>query len=339
MFIFRADGNSTIGMGHIMRCFSIADCLREKGKKSCFLVSKDSDFSRVQALGFPVLRLQREDSHGWSSEEAAYILSAYDVDAVILDSYRVVPEDFSRLKAVAPLYYIDDLWAFDYDADAIINYNIEADEDFYFPTEHPGRKLYLGPSYFPMRKEMLPSHPGRLRSGVKSVLITTGSTDPCQISRNILQWIDPAEYPDISFGVLLGAFYETEYISEFETLFSPQNNVSFLTWGQNMKHLYESTDLMIAPGSTMVYEALTFGISCISYCFAENQLSQCLAMDAKGTVPFIGDFRQDKHSLMAQKLRRLFRESLSLPQRGVHRTVNPFCPDGKGAVRIAEILL
>lgn len=338
MFIFRTDGNSTIGMGHIMRCFSIADCLKDIGKESCFLISADSDLPRIQALGFPVFQLQGENSQGWSSEEAARLLSNYDVDAIILDSYRVTSEDFSRLKAVAPLCYIDDLWAFDYAADVIINYNVEAEEGFYFPTLYPNRKLYLGPSYFPMRKEMLPSHPKESGSQIEKVLITTGSTDPYHTSETILQWIDPDKYPDISFHVLLGAFYEASYISELTSLFSGQNNVSFLPWGQNMKKLYAETDLMISPGSTMIYEALISDVSCISYCFADNQMTQCVAMDEKGIVPYIGDLRHDDSALLSQKTSRLFQNSLK-QQCEVHRKVRQIHMDGKGAARIAEILV
>lgn len=339
MFIFRADGNSSIGMGHIMRCFSIADCLKDMGKESCFLISADSNLPRMQSLGFPVLQLQQEHSQGWSSEEAAQLLSNYQVDAIILDSYRVGPEDFTRLKAVAPLCYIDDLWSFDYAADAIINYNIEAEESFYFPTLYPDRKLYLGPSYFPMRKDMLPSHPKKPHAPIKNVLITTGSTDPYHISEIILQWISPSKYPDISFHVLLGAFYEADYVSGLSDLFSGQDNVSFLSWGQNMKELYATTDIMISPGSTMIYEALISGVLCISYCFADNQMTQCTAMSEKGIVPYIGDFRQDDSALMAQKTNLLFQSSLRKQQCEMSRKIGQFHLDGKGAERIAEILI
>ena len=42
MFMFRADGNSQIGSGHIMRCLSIADAgRRDAGQDSLFVLAGD----------------------------------------------------------------------------------------------------------------------------------------------------------------------------------------------------------------------------------------------------------------------------------------------------------
>ena len=38
MIAFRTDGDSRIGMGHIMRCLSIADAARRRGEDCIFSV-------------------------------------------------------------------------------------------------------------------------------------------------------------------------------------------------------------------------------------------------------------------------------------------------------------
>ena len=45
MIAIRADCNSEIGMGHVMRCLSVADSLKTLGEEVCFIVSKDTDTS------------------------------------------------------------------------------------------------------------------------------------------------------------------------------------------------------------------------------------------------------------------------------------------------------
>lgn len=337
MYFFRADGNSKIGMGHIIRCSSIAGYLRDAGKEVCFLISADSDFSRIHALGVPTYQLAQPDSHGWSAAEAAQIMRDMGAEAIILDSYRVTPDDFSQLKTVAPLCYIDDLWAFDYDADIIVNYNIEAEKEFYFPTRYPNRRLYLGPAFFPLRKEMCPCASDRRNDSVKNILLTSGSTDELHIIKDLLYWLEPSRHSELSFQVLLGAFYDTDYAAELKALFSCHSNVSFLPWGQDMKTLYLNTDLMISPGSTMLYEALILGVSCISYCFVENHLTQCKAMAEKGLAPYIGDFRREPRTELAMRAKELFESALTAAHTAAP-AVSQFHLDGMGARRIAGLL-
>ena len=62
---------------------------------------------------------------------------------VILDSYRVDYLSMDAIKNVAKLVYIDDLAAFDYPVNAIINFNIEANKQMYTAVKEEQRKKIL----------------------------------------------------------------------------------------------------------------------------------------------------------------------------------------------------
>ena len=54
MFYIRADGNTQIGMGHVMRCLSIAEAAADLGErcKSVFLTADDECRSLIEERGF-----------------------------------------------------------------------------------------------------------------------------------------------------------------------------------------------------------------------------------------------------------------------------------------------
>ena len=52
MFYIRADGNEKIGMGHIMRCLTIADAIKAEGEEVCFLVADEKPVKVIEDRGF-----------------------------------------------------------------------------------------------------------------------------------------------------------------------------------------------------------------------------------------------------------------------------------------------
>ena len=52
MILIRADGNTAIGTGHIMRCLSIADALREKGQTVLFVTADEHMQETIGRRGY-----------------------------------------------------------------------------------------------------------------------------------------------------------------------------------------------------------------------------------------------------------------------------------------------
>ena len=52
MFYIRADGNEKIGMGHIMRCLTVADALRKQGEEVLFLTADEKPVKFIEERGF-----------------------------------------------------------------------------------------------------------------------------------------------------------------------------------------------------------------------------------------------------------------------------------------------
>ena len=186
MFLFRADGNSSVGAGHVMRCLSIADAARDRGIECAFVTAGDEFDGIITARGYRDIALGT-DYKDMDSEllRMARIVEDEHPAAVFVDSYFVTTEYLNALKRMVnhvsdasmaisdevsvdtdhempaehsgggKLIYIDDVLSFPYPCDILLNYNIYADEgeyrNLYKGTVLP--ELLLGTTYAPLRKE------------------------------------------------------------------------------------------------------------------------------------------------------------------------------------------
>ena len=197
--------------------------------------------------------------------------------------------------------------------------------------------MYLGVDYFPLRKEFCDEDNHSISYAVKSVLITTGSTDSKCVCLKILETLSDRN-DGICFDVLLGCFFEDDYVAKLRLYASQRKNVKLITWGQNMAKLYKQEDIVIAPGSTTIFEALSMNVPCLSFEFIENQHEQCLEMDKRELVPYVGNltiFGLEEE----RKLLSLFKEELRYETRlKQSKRFSALC-DKCGASRIANLLL
>ena len=112
MIAFRADGNSKIGSGHIMRCLSIADAASFINEECSFIMAS-SDFSdMVDSRGYKHYELGT-DYRNMEIENLAPILERIKPSIVVVDSFSVTPKYLNLLHTYCTkqgiiLAYIDD---------------------------------------------------------------------------------------------------------------------------------------------------------------------------------------------------------------------------------------
>ena len=51
MILFRTDANQNVGAGHVMRCLSIADAVRNRGEECLFVTAEDSFSAEIRRHG------------------------------------------------------------------------------------------------------------------------------------------------------------------------------------------------------------------------------------------------------------------------------------------------
>lgn len=121
MILFRADANSSIGMGHVMRCLSIADAfpshptILPRGKKDIkFVLADDGVAPLIRDRGYDTIILHTDyrvmdgEIEKWTELE-----DSIDADLLIVDSYFVTESYLTWLKDnIGRVCYIDDRLTF-----------------------------------------------------------------------------------------------------------------------------------------------------------------------------------------------------------------------------------
>lgn len=325
MVIIRADGNPTIGLGHIMRCLSLADAMK-KNNEIVFVCADDSSKELIEKRGYKCVVL---GSHYDCMDAEIDALKEYKVytksEAIIIDSYFVTDSYITNIREDRKVILFDDLCKKPYLADAIINYNIYADADMYNKlytsssnktlTKEPAIKPYfiLGPKFTPLReqfqnednaktnieeetKELLQTNQSATNdvgAKGKNILVLTGGGDPCHVALNIAKEV-PESSTELKYTFVVGsASKDYEAIKEIE-----KNNsriIRVLSNVSDMASLMKQSDLAISAAGSTLYELCACGIPTITYVFADNQIQAAKCFAEKEILINYGDIRNDKN--------------------------------------------
>lgn len=329
MIAVKVDGNETIGMGHMMRCLAINETAKSNGIDTIFLVSSDTNTREIEASKTDYKRIYSLDVAEWLKNSAVKLL--------IVDSYSIEYRYLKEWNDIVPVLYIDDLNSFSYPVSAILNYNVEATKEMYSQCGRSNSILMIGPKYFPVRNEFAKVEKQDIRQIVKKVMITTGSTDSNEIIIYLLKELKATVHNDIEFLIMEGLFFNESYKKKIFELSNQYSNLRVLPWGQNMKSLYQKVDLVIAPGSTTIFEAFTVGTPCISFSFADNQIPQCNTMDAMEMCFYVGDLR-DENTRKRVDIQGVFLKCLEYEERISQYKHYQRLFDGNGTQRIVKTM-
>jgi len=283
--ILRADGNSEIGIGHLVRSIALLGMLKDDFK--CVFATRFLNpfiENEIESNGGELYKLN-ETSNFHYNEFLSFIKPN---DIVVLDNYFFNTEYQKEIKyRGCTLFCIDDIHDKHYVSDAVINHapGISANQ---FSVENY-TKLYLGMDYALLRKEFFNVTP-RNRSSLTKVLLCMGGADSFNITSKlipILQKYSTIEKIDIIIGssyIHKNSLNQTIKNSPIEIkIFS---NLS----AKEMVDIMQANDFAILPASTVCLEALAVGIPFIVGYTVDNQKELYQTLTRLNKIPGVGDF-------------------------------------------------
>ncbi|MBQ7565075.1 MAG: UDP-2,4-diacetamido-2,4,6-trideoxy-beta-L-altropyranose hydrolase [Lachnospiraceae bacterium] len=331
MICIRADMNDTVGLGHMMRCLSIADALKEKEPEVLFLTADEQGAALLEKRGYEYVVLYSEWDHlegELSSLESFFSTRGKSCSLLIIDTYQITQRYLGTLKTFVPTLLIDDIPLFSYDVDSVLCYGIYYKN--YYPKDR--KDCLFGPAYAPLRKEFQGAGEKLIREAVENVLILSGGTDANDMLRQIVRQIDTKKYRRID--IVCGLYYP-EY-DDFVRETDPVPEVILHKNISNISEYMKDADIAVSAGGSTLYELCALGTPTISYCLEDNQMGNVEGFDRSGIIPSAGDIRKDP---VLENIVRLLEELAPCERRrklskGMQRKV-----DGRGAERIADFII
>lgn len=332
--IIRADSNEIIAGGHIMRTKSVAYALKEQGAEVIFVTSDEKSKPLLADFENVVLGTKYDDMESEIPKFQA-LIKEIKPSIILIDSYFVTPKYFKALKNLAKIAYIDDLNAFCYEVDLLINYSAFLKHEFYKNKQNLAKKLLLGASFAPLRAEFYKSAKSEI-SSIKKVLLTTGNTDNLGFCPKLLEKIILDEFfKELEFCVICGHF--NIYKDALKTLSQKHKNIKVLENVENMAQIMLSCDAAISAGGSTLYELCALKIPTICLKIAANQMGTVLW--GREAMIYAGDANSDINAVLDNTILAL-NSLISNPQKANElANIAHNITDGKGAKRIAEQIL
>lgn len=338
MIWIRVDGNHEIGMGHIMRCLSVAEAMQQLGQDVCFVVADEcaAELLKQKQQRYFVLHTEYNQMES-EIEILKQLIFSNKPDVLVVDSYSVTSQYFEQIKDLVKLVYIDDLGDVSYPVELLINYNVYASEEMYSRGKYHIGKILLGARYVPLRNEFR-TKGKTVEREVNDVFVSTGGSDKYNMAGIMLDFFMQDEtLKKLNYHVICGNFnvHEAELRQKAEKHPSIyiHKNVS------NMADIMKSCDLAIAAAGSTLYELAALSIPSIVFSFADNQKQATKAFQTGGAAISVGHYEvEHKNEFMSllvknvKELREDYKQRLELAH-----NANALV-DGQGAIRIAQAI-
>lgn len=351
MIWIRADANREIGMGHVMRCLSIADALKKLGEQVCFLTADESAAAlfrerrqeyRVLHSDYAMLEGELGTLEGMLSENPPSFFLA--------DSYFVTAEYFGRIRKYTPVGYLDDKCLTGFPLDVLINYNIFAEPGLY-EGQNPEAVLLLGTKYAPLREEFTAGE-YRVREEASRVLVTTGGSDRYNLAGRFLEKalalegkmraagkkaLAHGEMKRLEYHVISGVY--NVHLEQLRELARRHPNVHIFSNVSDMARRMRESDIAVTAGGSTMYELSAAGVPMICFSFVDNQERIVEGFLKRGLVCFGGNYLTQGEGMLEAVAESLARLSADRELRRSYSEKQREAVDGLGAARIAEALI
>jgi len=278
--IIRADADSFMGTGHIMRCIALAQEWQNQGGKVIFLSNcKNENLKqRIDNECFQFIPIDKSHPDSCDLRQTRKALEELGKNNllsepwIVIDGYHFTPEYHKSLKDDGyKLLVIDDMAHLQhYYADVLLNQNIHA-SSLKYSCDKDVVKLF-GCKYVLLRKEYLEHklHKQKITNKARRILVTMGGSDPYNVTLIIIKALNKLNESDLEVKIVVGPA-NLNIISLEKELYPSCFSYEIVSNVNNMTELMAWADLAVSSGGSTCWEMAFMGLPFITIVLADNQ--------------------------------------------------------------------
>lgn len=345
--VIRTDSSEEIGSGHLVRCLTLATCMRNGGATVSFICRelKGNLSELVRTNGFDVKTLPSIPSGNKSDGEqfaqldlkqCGQFLNADDpVDWIIVDHYRLDQTWEKRAREFANnILVIDDLADRRHDCDLLLDQNLfDKLETRYDDLTPPECVKLLGPGYamlrdqFPKMRRSL-----RIRSGrMERIFIFLGAADSNRITEKIIDGVEELNRPDLKIDLVVGGCNLNA--ANIKKRCTSISGITFYQQVDNIATLMASADIAIGAGGSTTWERCCLGLPTLFIATTANEIELAQTCGQIEIGKYLGSYSEIDGQLIRQELHDLLEKPELLRRWGDNASK---LVDGHGVEKVCQ---
>lgn len=328
----RADSSVDIGSGHVMRCLTLAEELRQSGSEVVFLCRdlKGNIMTIIRNRGFqvnslPGLNCSVSKSNIFSVlkklwyEDFLAVRKVIHQDVtipewLIVDHYSLDIEwETSLRQYVKKIMVIDDLADRKHDCDVLLDQNYYENMFVRYNNLVPDYcKKLIGPRYALLREEFIKARQNlkNIMENVNRILVFFGGSDPTNETIKTLYALKMLNLLDLQIDVVVGSSNPNK--QEVENICTQIPSANFHCQIDNMAELMAESDLAIGAGGSAVWERCYLALPTIVIITAENQEAIVNDLSKYGAIISLGRSEDISANILSSFLSSVIQDSALL---------------------------
>lgn len=309
--VFRVDASFQIGTGHVMRCLTLAEELKDRGHEVIFISRKLKghlcDLINQRGYQAYCLPSQNKTINNCDTKHAQWLETSWEIDAqqtieiidkyikcvdwLIIDHYALDHKWESQLKNYSKrIMVIDDLADRKHLCDILLDQNYYLNFEYRYKYLVPSNcKLLLGPKYALLRDEFIDLRKNlnnKKNDEINNILVFFGGSDPTNETLKALYALNKLDYNKINIDVVVGV--SNPHKDKIKDYCSRFPNINFHCGIDYMARLMKQADLAICAGGSTTWERYCMGLPAILISVAYNQIEICQALSRLGIDYYLG---------------------------------------------------